>query len=123
MKKYLILLLLASNVYADFDYVDKGSLAPYAGYLITLEREKKLRLMDNDLNLCNSLSDSYKKANAFEQQNSDILTKRVELYQKENAALAERAVKSSTFWEDTLYFTLGAVLTGAIAVGVAKASK
>ena len=128
MNKLICLLLIFSLSFpalADFDLLNQGQAAPYTGYLITSDREKKLRMLDKELEICNNINNSYKRLDSFNSENEAILIKRLDLYKNESERLANTLAKnnSDSFWEKTLYFGLGAVLTGFIAYGVVQATK
>ena len=120
LKKIFLLSLITINCYADFDFIEKGQITPYAGYLITPEREKKLRLMNEEFNLYKALEESNKKLTILNESHIVVLTERLKLAQDENQRLADRVIKveDNSFWKSALFFAAGALLTGVIAVGV-----
>lgn len=120
-----LFLIISTPAYADFDYLKKGDVAPYEGYIITPEREQSLRLMDKKLGLATDLNTSYSTQNALDSKTIDILNQRVDLYQRQNADMSKQLseAKGDGFWQKTLYFSLGAVLTGLVAYGTVRAVK
>ena len=120
----LICIFVSCTVNAEVVYVEKGKLAPYSGYLFSPEKEKETRLMVKEMGYYKNLSESMDKLLKSDQVLITQQDTRIELYNTQITNLSELAYKneSDSFWRNTLYFTLGAVLTGVIVFGVNKAS-
>lgn len=122
--KYLLLLTLSFNCLAqDVVTVKKGDIVPFDGVLFTKERELAIRkdilekdYLEKKVNLLSELG-------KVQQEELDLSNKRVELYRSKAIEMADREVRSETkdFWQNALYFTAGAVLTGALGYGVIQA--
>lgn len=97
----------------DVQYLLEGQTAPCTGYLFSPKKEYEVRF-NNETH--QYLKDFVKKQDEI----NTILSKRLENAQNYNEYLGKRlrSEKRDTFWEKSLYFTLGAVLTGVIAVNV-----
>ena len=126
MKRSLAIILSISICFpayaADVKYVKEGEPVPYTGYLFTPEKEKELRLLDDKLSLSEQKINLLKSTNELQTQLIDNGNKRIEIYQKQVDYLGEKVVSTEdkSFWKSTLYFTLGAVLTGAVAYGLSQ---
>lgn len=121
MKKLLSLLLVISaiipplGISKEVKFISKGTVAPYDGYIFDLEAEQfnRLELMEKD-NLVKQLS-LFKENEKIYQSNSLM-------WQNVATQNTERLVKmeSNTFWQNTLFFGLGVLVTGALAIGLSK---
>ncbi len=123
--KYIVIMLLFSSVSQATDsvvYLPKDQKAPYDGYLFTPDMEKEVRLNTINLKYSEELNASLVKINAIHKDNLQILDQRVKLYQDQSDSLAKslESSRSTSFFEKTLYFGLGAIITGGIAYGVTK---
>lgn len=117
--KYLILLALIPTIgLGQVKYIKKGDPAPYEGYIFTIEAELDNRktLIEHDFTL--KQVDLYKA-------NQDVLNKQVELWKSQSKTLSDQLVKKeqNTFWQNTLYFALGALVTTGLAFGVSRATR
>lgn len=115
--KSLFLLVFTSTMcLGQVKYIDKGTAAPYSGYLFTVdaELENRQKLIDYSIN---------KQQLELYRQNEEILTKQVELWRGQSRDLSLELVKKErmSFWQNTLYFALGAVVTTGLAFGVSRA--
>ena len=110
--------LVPTLVFGQVQYLPEGTPAPYTGFLFTPEAESEVNDRMIDL-------EATKQELMITQEENVALGLRLKSWQKE----AERAnadmvrQERGRFWENTLYFGLGAVLTGFLAVGVSRAVK
>jgi len=110
----LLLIITPVNTFAeDVIKLDKGTPAPYTGYLFSPETEQKARLSVKELSY-------YKELNIINEEALNLYSKRLTLTDTENLQLRDtiRKQEDVNFWKNTLYFVFGAVITGAIAIGV-----
>lgn len=115
--KYLFLLtLIPSLVFSQVLFIQKDSPAPYNGYLFTPEAEKKNadKLIELDYTI---------QQLGIMKEEQEALKMRLVTWQDAAKSANKELVKQerARFWENTLYFGLGAVLTGVLAVGVSRA--
>lgn len=117
MKKILSLLLICSfSLQAkEVKFIQKGSPAPYDGYIFDLEAEQnnRLELLEKD-NMAKQLS--------LFKENEKLFESNATMWQSVATQNTERLVKleSNTFWQNALFFGLGVVVTGALAIGLSK---
>jgi hypothetical protein len=113
----LIFILLPNLVFGACDkpvsYLQENEKAPCTGYLLTPEKEYEVRTKVYQFDKLNELVNK-------QDEIISVLNKRVEnqiaystLLQNE---LQER--KEKDFWRNSLYFLLGALVTGAVSVAV-----
>lgn len=113
-KIILSLILISSNVFADCTTptrVAKGALSPCEGYVFSAELETKVR---TDLIYKDALILNLTQRNTLQEEMLKIDAKQLQIYQ-------DRV--ESNEWEKTLYFILGAALTGTVSYGVVRALK
>lgn len=118
MKKYLLLgLFLANQAIADVQFIDKDKPAPFSGYIFSTDAELKNRQSLMEL-------DYYHKTVPLYEDNIKKLQQQSDLWQKQSQDLALTLVKQEnhSFYQNLIYFSLGALLTTAIVYGVNKAS-
>lgn len=117
MKKILSLLLIVSILAPakEVKFIPKGTPAPYDGYIFDLEAEQinRLELMEKD-NLVKQLS-LFKENEKIWQSNSLM-------WQNVATQNTERLIKmeSNSFWQNSLFFGLGVIATGALAIGLSR---
>jgi hypothetical protein len=101
--------MVQSSLADDAKYITKDTPAPFTGFLITVDKAEKIRLMDIDLRLSNTTN--------------EILTKQNDLLKGQVDHLSKELVDSrdSNIWGKIGFFLIGAVLTGGIAIGVSRA--
>jgi hypothetical protein len=94
-------------------YLLEKQLTPCTGYLFSPEKEYELRVKEQQF-------DTLKELTVKQGEVLDIMDKRLTNMQNYNSYLSDELQKKDKygFWENLLYFGLGAVLTGAIAVNV-----
>lgn len=116
LKTMLIALLIPAVSFGQVKYIEKDTPAPYTGFLFTPEKEQQIRLTLIEHDFLKLELEVYKDTNK-------LLQERANLWQKQSTELANELVKKErlTFWQNTLYFGLGAILTGVLAVGVSRA--
>lgn len=113
----LLSLCLALPAYGNCEknvtYLEKGKSIPCTGYLFSPEQELKVRLKVKLYDSVLAYSDKQGEIN-------ELLNKRLIEYQKYNVVLSNEisSQKERTFWNNTLYFAVGVILTGVIAVNV-----
>jgi len=106
----------------DVKFVRQGEPSPFTGYLFSVEKEKELRLLDQKLEFANMKVDLLKKSNELQNEMLTISAQRSEMYKTNSDSLSKQLAdhKSDNFWKNTLYFSLGAVLSGVVAYGVSR---
>jgi hypothetical protein len=120
----MILCFSVSSI-AQVKYVEKGTPAPYTGYLFTPEKEKETRFKLIDLDYYKKLSEinTARLDNAHKQ--NELLSKQVDLWQNHSKELSKELAtnESRSFWKNILYFGLGAIITVGLTYSVNQASK
>lgn len=119
MRRFIVLVLTLSfsmSLFADeVKYIRKGALAPFDGYVFDMEAESRTQreLMERD---------NFEKQVKLYQENEKIYEEQVKQWKGVAIDNTERLVKleRNTFWQNTLYFGLGVILTGALAIGLSK---
>jgi hypothetical protein len=101
----------------DVKVIKKGDIAPFDGVIFTREVERSIR---EELEFNKVKIDKLTKLNMLNEQELEVISKRLELNQKISRELADREVKieNNSFLKNTLYFLSGALITGIIAHGV-----
>jgi hypothetical protein len=109
---------LSFNTLAQVQYIEKGTQAPFTGYLFTPEAELKNR---KDL----IQLDMFRQTVPLLEQNNTLLTKQVDLWRTQSDELSKQLIRQerSTFWQNLGYFALGAVLTTGLAFAVNQSTK
>lgn len=119
--KILLCIIFSINIcYAEqVRVVKKGETVPFDGVLFTRELEKDVR---SNLEMYKAKVEVLTKIDELNNKEIDILTKRLDLYQKKSTELADKNVEieSNSFVKNTGYFLAGALLTGLIGYGVVK---
>lgn len=117
-KLLLLLGLTPALLFGQVKYIEKGIPAPYSGYLFTEDAELTNRKTLIEHKFMLQELDLYK-------QNEDILIKQADLWKNQSRDLADQLNKKErmTFWENTLYFALGALVTTGLAFGVSRATR
>lgn len=114
--KYLLFLLSINVCFSDqVKYIKHGDPAPFTGYIFDLEAEQKNQLSllrKNNLELQVSL---------FKENEQDLM-KNSAMWKSVATENTERLVKIQgyTFWQNALFFGLGVVVTGGLAIGLSK---
>jgi len=123
MKKTLLALMIISLLlsYAradEFEFLKKGTPAPFDGYIVTPEKERNLRLTNEQLKIS---EDTLKLQN----EKISIYEKRLQIRDTQIDALSNRVVeqKDESFFTKAGMFILGAVVTTGIVYGVSRVSK
>lgn len=113
----LLTLLLSIPTYGScskpVQYLKIGEPAQCTGYLFSPEQEFKVRVTTEREEILKNMIEKHVEINS-------ILEKRLDNSIDYNDYLSKelREEKRNSFWVNTLYFTLGAVLTGIIATNV-----
>jgi hypothetical protein len=115
MRLLLLLAFLTSNLYAEVQYIKKGDITPYEGYLFSVDAERKNRA---ELIMKDNMTTQIK----LYEENEKIYERQVYMWKNVATENTERLLKMerNSFWQNSLYFTLGVVVTGAIAIGVSR---
>ena len=94
-------------------YLSYGQKTPCTGFLFSPEHEYNVRFKI-------ATFDNLQKYIKKQEEINKILNERLVNAQKHNINLSDRLQKkeNNSFWHKTLYFILGAILTGAIAKNV-----
>lgn len=113
----LLIISLSSPALAEVKYLPKGGTAPYEGYLFSPEDEEKARMAVKE-------SEYYKKVNDINEKLLDTSVKRIEVKDRHIERLSNELVRRerADFWENALYFTLGAVIVGGVSYGVYRSA-
>jgi len=122
----LVTLLTFSFVsVAQVRYIEKGEPAPYTGYLFTPEKEKETRFKLIDLDYYKELSEITNKRLEVSQKQQKLLDEQVVLWKNHSTDLAKEVASrdSRNFWENLMYFGLGALITVGLTYSVNQASK
>src|SRR5574343_1303427 len=122
--KYIFLFLITFNCMAqNVVTVKKGDVVPFDGVLFTKEKELQIRqdilekeALDKKVKLLEELG-------KVQEEEIDLANKRINNYRKQITEYADREVRTESreFWKSALYFTAGALITGAIGYGVIRA--
>lgn len=112
----LLVLSLSFPSYAcdnNVKYLTQGTPAPCTGYLFSPEQEYKVRLSTERYEIMKLMVEKQTDIN-------NVLEERLKNTQQYNEYLSQRLrkEKKDDFWHKTIYFGLGAVLTGVIAANV-----
>jgi hypothetical protein len=111
-----LMLAFTMPVYADVQVLHKGQPAPYDGFLFDAPAEQQAEKDRADADFYHKLSDKQAEKINLEDNESQILEKRLQLYITESNALARD--KASTESTERIYL-LGAFALGVIATGFA----
>ncbi len=125
MKRLSLILLFSSQAIAQVKYVEKGTPAPYDGYLFTPEKEQEVRQANESLKYYKLVDETSQRILTLKDNEIKLLTESSTIWHNQSIELSKQleASKDSSFWRQALYFGLGAVLTTAITFGVNQASK
>ncbi len=117
MKKILNFLLICSFAAKadEVKYIKKGDPAPYTGYIFDLEAEQK-----NQISLLEK--DNLEKQLSLFKENEKIYIEQNLMWKNVATENTERLFKiqDNSFWQNALFFGLGVVATGALAIGLSK---
>jgi hypothetical protein len=120
--KLLLLLILSTNLCLaeSVKVVKKGEPVPFDGVLFTKELEKDIR---NDMETYKKKVEVLTKIDELNNKEIDILSKRLEVYQKKSLELAEKSSKleRDSYLKNAGYFLSGALLTGFLGYAVIQA--
>jgi len=96
-------------------YLKIGEAAPCSGYLFSPKKELEVRIKVDSYDLL--LEANGKRNELIKNLDNQIL-----VYQSNNVLLVEKLnqQQARNFWEKTLYFSLGAFITGYIATNVGR---
>lgn len=114
---FIISFLISINSYAICDknvyHLVKDQKAPCEGYLFSPEKEQEVRIKIKTYDYLLKYNDKQKEI-------IDVMNERIVNLQKYNSEIDKELQNRQKFkfWEVTLYFSLGALLTGAIAANV-----
>lgn len=120
---FCIIFYSSSVALADMKFIPKDTPAPYAGYLFDEESAQKVRLSLLELDYQKEFNASLLNTIKLKDENIEIADNRVKLYQEQTVKLAQdlQDQKSKDFWNNFLYFGLGVVTAGVLAIGLDKA--
>ncbi len=119
--KFILFFLCVNIALADqVKVIKKGDPAPFDGVLFTKELEKEIR---NNLSIADDRIKLLNKINDLNNKEIEILSNRLELYQKKSLELSDinSKIENTTFIKNVGYFLAGAVITGFIGYGVVQA--
>lgn len=119
MKYILSFILFINYSFAQVAVLRKGEVVPFDGVLFTKELEKEIR---TNLDISDKKISKLEGLNKLNDQEIDILNKRLNLYQQKSLELSDKAAKleEGNFYKSFSYFLAGALLTGFIGYGVVK---
>lgn len=112
LKKILSNLLIASTAYGNCDIptrIEKDAKSPCDGYVISTELETKIR---TDLAYKDALIKNLTQINASQEKILKIDAEQLKIYE---------SMSRQTMLDKTLYFGLGAIVTGLVAYGTVRA--
>lgn len=125
MKLILISLLSFNCMAQNVATVKKGEPVPFDGVLFSKDKELEIRkevlekdFLEKKVNLLEELGRTQEKE-------LEIANKRTILYREQSKEFADREVTSenTSFLKGILYFTAGALLTGALSYGVIQSNR
>jgi polyhydroxyalkanoate synthesis regulator phasin len=121
----LSILFVQSVLASDPTLLHKGDLSPNEGWLFSreLEADNRQRLMDADI--LKQLDASNQRVIQYHIQEKDILKQQADLWHGQADNLSKQLVQAEdrSFWRNSMFFVLGALITTAITFGVNKASR
>lgn len=126
MRNILLITLLISNIaFGQVKYLEKGEQAPFTGYLFTPEKESEVRQNNESLKYYKLLDESNQRIIQMKDQELSIVRDQGALWQTQSQNLSKQLedAKSGSFWKQTLYFGLGALITTGLAFAVNQSSK
>lgn len=125
-----ILLLIPSNSFASdckdsVQVIKEGESAQCSGLLYSPDAAKKANQAFEDAKYYQDLSELLHKRNELTQKEIAVLDERLKLYMDTSQTLAEQLTRKDheDFWQKTLYFGLGVVVTGLAVYGAVKVIK
>lgn len=123
----LMALLLFRTAMADglVTYIDKGTPAPYNGFLFNKEAELDNRKSLIDGEMYKQLSDLKDKKIDFLNKDISYANTQTELWKNQSDSLSKQLVdqRDSSFWKYALFFVLGCAVTTGIAFAVKGATR
>jgi len=125
MSRIIVLLMFTiTSVWANPQIVGikKGEVAQFDGFIINYEMEKNFRLINEENINLKKINITLKDLQVTQEQTIEILNKRLVSSQDLNDKFLDRIhqQESQSFWEKSIFFLGGAVITGALAVGVSR---
>lgn len=126
MIKYVLFAALSSTpALAQVKYLEKGEPAPYTGFLFTPEKEQEVRQANEALKYFKLVDETNQRIIKLKDDELALIKDQGAIWRNQADALSKQLQeeKNSSFWRNTLYFGLGAVLTTALAFGVNQATK
>ena len=122
---FLSIALISGPAVAQVQYLEKGQAAPYTGYLFTPEKESEVRQTNEALKLFKLVDESNQRIIGLKDQELALVNSQSKIWRDQSEQLSKelQEQKNSSFWKQTLYFGLGALLTTALAFGVNQATK
>ncbi len=122
-----ILLSIVTPVYAtdcpqDVQTINQGDKANCSGFLFSGSAEKAAESYRTDATYYKSLSDALQKKSNIQTDENSVLEKRLKLYMDSTQSLSQDLAKhdSSETLYRALYFSIGVLVTGFIAVNVKR---
>lgn len=126
MKNLILILCLSSyNTFAQVKYVEKGEPAPFTGYLFTPEKESEVRQQVESLKYFKLLDESNQRIIQLKDRELELIKNQGVLWQQQADQLSKQLeeARAGSFWRQTLYFGLGALVTTGLAFAVNQSSK
>lgn len=132
MKKFLVTLLLTfstigNNCYAEDSVVllEKGSTAPFKGYLFPEAKALDLRKELIELDNLRLIEKSYLNSIELYKKNETVHNLKVNTLLEQNDKLAEALAKSRerSEWENRIWFGLGILVSGLAVYGAGQLAK
>lgn len=100
----------------DVKVVKKGESVPFDGVLFTMEMEKSIRM---DIQVYKKSTETLSKINELNEQEIDILGKRLSLYQTKTNELL-RKEDNTNLLKNVVFFLSGALIMGVVSYGVSR---
>lgn len=125
MRALIASLLISATSVAQVQYIQKDSIAPYTGYLFSIEAERVNRKSLLDLDVYKQLDESNKRMLDLKIQENKLLTEQYLLWKTQSDNLSKQLIsaRNDTFWHSLLYFGLGCLVTTGLAFAVNKATR
>lgn len=128
---FLVLLLLAPQSALaleckhEVSLLEEGQKAPCTGFLFSPDAEKKASQAVDDVKYYKDLSEMYQKRTDLANKELQVMDERLKLYMNTTTELAQEVNRKERqdFWQRTLYFGLGILVTSIAVYGASQLNK